>query len=394
MFCRTWLTRLAAVPIAAMGAGDVAAAGLEPDVPLPGHYWQLPLQPQGDAPFDWSKLERSLDPPDCGQCHAREYEGWRLSRHAKTFSPGLVGQLLTMDEADIGACLNCHTPLPEQQSAFLREIGGQSASEKSALDPRYGNACPSCHLRGWQRYGPPTRAGLTGKSASPIHNGAVRSQEFEKSEFCSVCHQFPSSAAVNGKPLENTFVEWGQSRFAAEGRTCQSCHMPDRRHSWRGIHDPEMVESGLSSTVNVTTEDVRFTVANTGVGHAFPTYVAPRVTMWAVPLDREDRPLSSLAVHYTIQRQVEATSDGWIEHSDTRLAPGGTATLVLPWGGHDKAKVWLQVEPDSFYHREVYPAFLREAAANSEIRKLISIADQAAENSSFRLFETVTRRPQ
>ena len=377
-----------------MCAGDVAAAGLEPDVPLPGHYWQLPLQPQGDAPSEWSKLERSLAPPDCGQCHAREYGDWRLSRHAKAFSPGLVGQLLTMDAADIRSCLNCHTPLPEQQLTFLREISGQSPTEKTTLDPRYGNACPSCHLRGWQRYGPPTRPDRAGNSSSPIHNGAIRSLGFEQSEFCSVCHQFPSSAAVNGKPLENTYVEWTQSRFAAEGRTCQSCHMPDRRHLWRGIHDPKMVENGLSFTVNVTTENLRFTITSTGVGHAFPTYVAPRVTMWAVPLDLEGRPLSSLAVHYTNQRQVEPTSNGWIEHSDTRLAPGGSATLVLPWGVHEKAKVWLQVEPDSFYHREVYPAFLREAAPDSEIRKLIAIADQAAENSSFRLFETVSRRPQ
>ena len=67
------------------------------------------------------------------------------------------------------------------------------------------------------------------------------------SEFCQSCHQFaPDGLALNGKLLENTYAEWKASRFAREGVQCQDCHMPDRRHLWRGIHDPAMVRSGLT----------------------------------------------------------------------------------------------------------------------------------------------------
>ncbi len=69
----------------------------------------------------------------------------------------------------------------------------------------------------------------------------MRTADFWKSDFCAVCHQFSPDQAINGKLLENTVEGWRQSPQAAAGQTCQSCHMPSRRHLWRGIHDPDMV---------------------------------------------------------------------------------------------------------------------------------------------------------
>lgn len=387
------LLRLGA-PLIVLGlAGGVAAADGGHSDHLPADYWQLPLKPQGDAPPEWTGVERSLAPPDCGRCHARQYEDWQLSRHSQAFSPGLVGELVGMDATGISACMRCHAPLAEQVQTFLREFMGRSPSPTPALSPGYGNGCPSCHVRAWRHYGPPTRTGETGALPSPAHGGAQLSADFERSQFCAGCHQFPVSAAVNGKPLENTYVEWKDSRFAAEGRACQSCHMPDRRHLWRGIHDPEMVRTGIAAKIGMTAQELRFTVTNAAVGHDFPTYVTPRVILWAVPLDHDGRLLLSHAVHYTIERQVEATAAGWIERSDTRLAPGSSATLVLPWGDYGEAQVWMQVEPDSYYHRQVYPGLLQDTNIDGAAKKLISIANQAAGASPFRLFETVVHRP-
>src|SRR5207249_4863664 len=87
----------------------------------------------------------------------------------------------------------------------------------------------------------------TAPSETLPHNGVTRTPAFLRSEFCQSCHQFtPEGFALNGKLLENTYAEWKASRFAREGVQCQDCHMPDRRHLWRGIHDPEMVRSGLT----------------------------------------------------------------------------------------------------------------------------------------------------
>jgi hypothetical protein len=74
------------------------------------------------------------------------------------------------------------------------------------------------------------------------------------------------------------------------GLVCQNCHMPDRRHHWRGIHDPDMVRSGLSVRHSVDAQGGRFEITNTGVGHAFPTYVTPKVIMHAVALDSAGSP--------------------------------------------------------------------------------------------------------
>ena len=387
------LLRLIAPLIALAIVSGVAIAGEAPSDRLPADYWQRPLRPQGDAPSEWTTVEKSLAPTDCGSCHAQQYKDWQLSRHSQAFSPGLVGELVGMDATGIRICMSCHAPLAEQLQTFLHEFTGQVPNPAPMLSPSFGNGCPSCHVRAWKHYGPPTRTGETGTLFSPIHGGAQLSTDFERSEFCSGCHQFPMSAAVNSKPLENTYAEWKDSRFAAEGRTCQSCHMPDRRHLWRGIHDRTMVSAGVTAKIDTTAQEVRFSVTNTAVGHDFPTYVTPRVILWAVPFDQDGKLLFPHAVHYTIERQVEATATGWIERSDTRLAPGHSATLTLPWGDYENARVWMQVEPDSYYNRQIYSQMLQDSNTDDAAKNLIAIADQAAGASLFRLFETVVHRP-
>src|SRR5439155_802030 len=94
--------------------------------------------------------------------------------------------------------------------------------------------------------------------------------------------------------LESTYAEWKASRFAREGVQCQDCHMPDRRHLWRGIHDPAMVRLGLTIVARTgasryragDTISVTLSVENTRVGHAFPTYVTPRVVLSAELVDQ------------------------------------------------------------------------------------------------------------
>jgi len=73
-------------------------------------------------------------------------------------------------------------------------------------------------------------------------------------------------------------------RGASAAAAAVYCHMPDRRHRWRGIHDADMVRSGLTITAKTgaaryrpgETALVTLRVTSTCVGHAFPTYVAPR----------------------------------------------------------------------------------------------------------------------
>lgn len=363
---------------------------------LPIDYWHSPLAPQGAAAPSWSEQERSLNPEDCGLCHADKLEEWRTSLHAKAFSPGLVGQLLALDRDEVRSCMNCHAPLAEQMTAFeaarARDKGHAPKEQGLAA---MGNSCGGCHVRGNRRFGPPQRdTGAVGLSpADRPHGGVTRTLDFEQSEFCAACHQFPQDQAINGKPLENTVAEWQASPAAAEGKTCQSCHMPDRRHIWRGIHDPDMVRSGLKAEFAAEAGGARFQLTSTGVGHAFPTYVTPKVMMKGVALDEGGKPMAGTERQYLIQRRVEAVNDDWVERFDTRLLPGQSATLHMPWPPSGKVRFWLEVHPDDFYDHDVYDALLRDLPKGSPAARLINEADAQAGRTRFRLFETEIIRP-
>jgi hypothetical protein len=389
---RTLIPVMIVAPI--VGASAVAVAQNSNGGIDASSYWHQPLAAQGKPPKNWTKLEQSLAPADCGQCHAEQFAQWQTSRHARSFSPGLVGQILTFDAADTAECLQCHAPLDEQRIAF-EAVRGRGVAALTDNLASAGNACGGCHLREHRHFAPPQRGtAAIGASALPApHDGAWRTKFFEKSEFCSVCHQFPVSLAVNGKPTENTYVEWQGSPQAAQGTTCQTCHMPDRRHLWRGIHDPEMVAAGLTPHMTADAERVRFEVANTGVGHAFPTYVTPKVVMRAVALDIAGAPRLETLRSYEIVRKVRYENDRWIELSDTRLLPGQSAAIELAWNGSDRVQVWLEVFPDDFYENEVFPGLLDAMSPDSDARRMISAASSGAAASHFRLYETELRRP-
>jgi hypothetical protein len=359
-------------------------------------YWPPLLEPQGVPPAQWSELEKSLAPSACGQCHSDQLAQWQTSRHAHSMSPGVVGQLATFAPNETAECMQCHAPLAEQRAAFeaARTDGVANREDRLGLAAA-GNSCGGCHLRANRRFGPPQRGtGAVGQSTTTsVHGGVMRAKFFESSEFCARCHQFANDPGVNGKPLENTFVEWQSSPQAAQGQICQSCHMPNRLHLWRGIHDPNMVRSGLTMRYSVDAERARFEITNSGVGHAFPTYAVPKVVMRAVALDDAGATQSDTEVTYVIARIVQYANDDWIEISDTRLMPSQTAAIELPWNGHRRARIWLEVIPDHYYATQVFPDLLQNAPKDGPATKLIAQAAAITAASPYTLFETELRRP-
>ncbi len=330
-------------------------------------HWRRPIAPQGDAPPRFSAIEKSLAPASCGSCHPTQFADWTTTRHARAMGPGVAGQLADMarnDPASVPECLACHAPLSEQRSTLGGSKGPPRNPAFDAALERQGLVCAACHVRHHERFGPPRRDG-TPESATPRsslpHNGVTRTSAFLRSEFCASCHQFgPDGFALNGKLLENTYEEWRSSPAARDGRQCQDCHMPDRRHLWRGIHDPDMVKSGID--ISFTTdrplyrpgEEVRATlgIASINVGHYFPTYVTPRVVVRAVLIDAAGRPVGGSEQEASIGRDVAL--DLSQERADTRIAPGGRLTFTyrrrLDRPGLRLA-VAVTVFPDHFYTR-------------------------------------------
>jgi hypothetical protein len=363
-------------------------------------HWRRPIPPQGRAPEHFTRIERSLAPSDCGGCHPIQLADWRTSLHSKAMGPGVAGQLVEMwktDPESARSCLTCHAPLAEQSRHVAQGKAMIPNPDFDAALEGHGLACAVCHVRGHQRFGPPRRDGSTGPLAAgarPPHNGVTRTSAFLRSEFCASCHQFtPDGLALNGKLLENTFEEWRASPAARQGLQCQDCHMPDRRHLWRGIHDPEMVKSGVE--ISLKTDRPRYrvgeevqatlTIASTRVGHYFPTYVTPRVVVRAGMLDAQGQLVPGSREERAIGREVPL--DLSREIADTRIAPGGR--FALPYRRRlDRPGLALQVivtvYPDHFY-TGFFEALLGSGAgaATAQIREAL----ETTRRSSFVIFK-------
>jgi hypothetical protein len=392
--------RAACAATAAVLWGAAATAGVDAVQEFIRRHWSQPLPAQGPPPARFSALEASLQPESCGSCHPTQLADWRESLHAAATGPGVAGQLVEMRESDPSSaysCLACHAPLAEQAPlvAVGRELR-ENPGYDLALAGK-GVPCAGCHVRAHERFGPPRRDGSL-KSRAPRetlpHNGVTRTPAFLKAEFCSSCHQFaPDGFALNGKLLQATYDEWKASRFRREGVQCQDCHMPDRRHRWRGIHDADMVRSGLTISARAGAPRYRpgdvalvtLRVTSTRIGHAFPTYVTPRVVLSAELVDDAGRIVPGSRQEQVIGREVAL--DLSREVFDTRLMPGKTATLTYRTkieAAGLRARVMVVVEPDAFYVG-FFETLLRQGAGRGEAQ--IRQALEAARRSPFTVFE-------
>ncbi len=340
-------------------------------------HWHRPMPAQGGAPAGYSTLETSLDAAACAKCHPTQYQDWGKSLHSHSMGVGLLWQLRVLPAKQVLSCLDCHAPLAEQKTLVAQKLGwpGITQDHPPSYVPedlsRQGVTCAACHVRRQRRFGPPARAGIpSGDTPGLPHGGFSAQSAFTDSRFCAGCHQFPENGpALNGKLLENTYMEWRASPYPAEGKSCQSCHMPQRRHQWRGIHDPAMVRQALSVNLDVTSINahrlqVRARLRNSGAGHYFPTYLVARVNVSLVLLDPQGHVQAHLA-KAVISRDV----DIWLskEHKDTRLPPGGSlslkAQLDRPVGTGWQVELRVDVAPGEHYERMFESVLQNQAEA-------------------------------
>ena len=371
-------------------------------------HWQV-IPPQGKPPAGFSTVEQSLSPDDCGVCHPQQLQDWKTTLHSKAMGPGIYGQLVDMvdtDPATARICWSCHTPLAEQQEKLWSPTpGGGIWVANDQFDntlQHNGLVCAACHVRQHQVYGPVRSSDpdVTGKIDQGLpHDGFTAETAFSKSGFCRGCHQFePDNYALNGKLIENTYNEWKQSRYPAQGIQCQSCHMPARRHLWRGIHDPEMVRQGVAISLDLPSKPLHkgdtltatIVIANTGVGHYFPTYLTPKVFVRAKLIDAAGNLVEGTEQEAIIGR--EASLDLSQELYDTRIPPGDSVAIGYQQAVLQKnlrLKVEVIVEPDHFYAR-FYRAVLANGGSSAKGRALLEQALKEAEQSPFSIYQTLT----
>jgi hypothetical protein len=236
----------------------------------------------------------SLRAESCGTCHREIYEEWKTSIHAHAFKDPFF-QAYWKKDRNIWVCLNCHTPLENQQPTLIKEIPrGRVEKAVQEPNPQYDReyqkeaiTCAACHVRDGVILGP------FDDSAAP--HPTKFDPAFRTTQICYRCHNVVSGPAqfYNVGPC-GTYAEYEGKFFMREkGLICQSCHMPEverpvaesgptrwgRRHLWRGGHDPEMIKQAVAVQVQAqppaprSGDTVRFslTLLNAGAGHKIPT---------------------------------------------------------------------------------------------------------------------------
>jgi mono/diheme cytochrome c family protein len=303
------------------------------------------LAPQGTPPANLAPAEASLAAPQCARCHAKQYREWETSRHRGAMSPGIRAQMMGMKEAEALACLRCHAPLAEQKTLEATPLRQQAVS------------CAGCHVRGFTRHGPPN----VNPSLLPIPGYPLKTLEiYERSDMCIGCHQLPPRTAVAGRPLLDTYREWLEGPYMARGVQCQHCHMPNREHEWKGVHDPHTFRQGISLAAKAHAKDGAVTVvaelANVGAGHYLPTTPTPAAWIVIELYDARGKLIEGATAEMRIGRDISYGGGKWTEHADTRIPPGEKATMSRAWkGGRTadavSAKIFVEVHPDDYYER-------------------------------------------
>ena len=358
--------------------------------------WGAEIDVHGEPPTQLTPAQSSLAPGQCGRCHAKQLREWRSSLHSKTSSPGTLGQVARRNAAGKKSCLRCHAPLPEQ-------LETSKPYDQELRDE--GIACAACHVRQWTRLGPPILASATLLSVEgyPFKPLPI----YERSDFCLPCHQLPAwnvkqikdskDEPEKRKPLLNTYREWLESPYMKRGIQCQHCHMPNREHTFLGIHDPETFRQGVkleaiaARSTKSGTVSVRARITNIGAGHNLPTTPTPAAFLEIELLDDDGTIINGATAILRIGRHLEYDNQfkEFIQIEDTRIPPDQTIELARGWkDGRVSAAKWarvrIRVEPDEYYERlftsrlkgeltEEVRAYFTEALAITKASKYVAL---------------------
>jgi nitrate/TMAO reductase-like tetraheme cytochrome c subunit len=270
-------------------AGLGSAMGQELPKPLP--------EDNPDANAQADKLYTSAKV--CADCHPSQYAQWSMSSHAYAdVSPMFNKFEQKINDLASGTinsfCVRCHATTGTA-AGERRDIAYWNRSAAG----REGITCVTCHrvgegygkFNGARRIAPgdihapvfgpfdtqgvlkaidnARRAKILVSSDVPdktgwlrIHQQAIQSDLIVKPEFCVTCHQV---AVYAGIKLETVWEEYRASPAAAEGVTCQQCHMSTNPGQNTGF------ARGAAAIVNgLTFNDDRPLTDHTFVGPGYP----------------------------------------------------------------------------------------------------------------------------
>ena len=233
-----------------------------------------------------------------------------------------------------GNCSTCHAPgaATRRQGAFTGDM-----NELHPGAEQEGVFCEFCHKIGDVYLDPATGlpyANAPGVLSYRLHrtfdpevlflgplDDVTRRVSYvpleKKSQFCAPCHQF----SFWGTPVYQSFEEWLNSDYPAQGIECQTCHMPPGElpyfvypergglirepstlasHLDLGVKDPEFMQRTVSMTLYTASSragiDVSVAITNVFAGHDVPTdYPGRNMILVLQATDDKGSPLPQLS---------------------------------------------------------------------------------------------------
>jgi hypothetical protein len=226
----------------------------------------------------------SLSAKDCGRCHREIYREWAGSMHALAWTDPYF-QVDFKYDGSLQVCLNCHTPLVNQQEDLVlgfrdRDKFDPILKPNPAFDAALrdeGVTCAVCHIRNGRIVGP----FRTDRAPHPVEYDPEMSKGIKP---CLKCH------VVAGKRWDTFYTippcgTVAEIEAGGEAIDCVSCHMPavmrptaegkssrqGRRHQFHGGHEPERVKESLRVDHRLENDGLVVTLTNVGAAHYLPT---------------------------------------------------------------------------------------------------------------------------
>jgi len=325
-------------------------------------------QEEKGTPDKGKKLAKFISATECGVCHPAQYREWAGSPHGHAhISPAFQAfqrKLLTKSGGTIaGFCVRCHTPL----GTVLGEKPLTPNAERSPISLE-GVTCVVCHsidrLHGltsgkfnlspeFPFYGPfygPDEPGAKKDPKNTLIKDAPhpgrRLLALKNSRMCGGCHDLISTGQLR---IEEAFSEWRHSPWAAEGVSCQDCHMspdpgrPVPREKWP---KDTIADSTIFPDLPKRT---RTNHAFTGPDHQLVTNAAKE------RLNLSDEEYKAYIDKYEKDRlQLFRNAAALSVQQPSEVAPGSTlrvvATIKNTFTGHNfptgftaERQVWLEV---------------------------------------------------
>lgn len=166
----------------------------------------------------------SLSSQECGSCHASHFEEWQSSTHAMAWKdPQFQAEIAK--ESSPYMCINCHTPLQNQQPEIVTGlIDGDVYHPISHKNPLFdqelqqeGINCAACHVR--------DGAVVATTVSNTAPHKSVENKEYLSEQLCISCH---NATAVITPELVCSFEtgdEWLAGPYFTT-KNCVDCHMP------------------------------------------------------------------------------------------------------------------------------------------------------------------------